>query len=315
MTLSVNRDLAPHDDPSARFLLLAGYGIVNSVLPVYISMTTSTINQVKALIQLLCSEENRTNSKLVRQRLIELGTGCVPFLEEAMNRVDLPERERLESVLQEIRWKGLEAQFGSWAEEGGDLEEGAFLLAQFRYPNMDLKKYKEILDEIAGEAQSRIKSASSSAGVVRAFCRYLFYDLGFHGSTLNYYDPDNSYINRVIDQRVGIPISLSVVMLLLAKRIGLPIAGVGLPGHFLTRYEGKGQEIYIDAFSRGRVLTKEECKKFIKAAGYGYREEYFLTSAAPQILVRMMRNLIFVYNQLKETQKVEWLSRFVETVS
>jgi regulator of sirC expression with transglutaminase-like and TPR domain len=283
------------------------------------AMITATINQVKALIQLLCTEESRTNTRLVREKLIELGNISVPFLEEALGRTDTLERERIESVLQDIRWLGLEGQFRSWAVQGSDLEEGAFLLARFCYPDLDVGQYRKVLDRMAGEVRPRIKSLRRSPDVVRTLNYHLFDHLGFHGNTVNYYDPDNSYLNQVIDQRLGIPISLSVVMLLVAKRLDLPLVGVGLPGHFLVRYEGAGQkpgpQIYIDPFNRGQVLTKEECTKFVKEAGYEYREEYFRTFASSEILVRMMRNLIFVYNRLQEAQKVEWLSRYVMAVA
>ncbi len=283
-------------------------------------MTTATLNQMKALIQLLCTEESQTNTHLVRERLVELGLTCVPILEEALAaRVDLAERERIESVLREIRWLDLEEQFRSWAEQGRDLEEGVFLLARFGYPTLDAAKYRGMLDQMATDVWPRIKSPKKSADVVRILNHHFFDDLGFHGNTVNYYDPDNSYLNRVMDQRTGIPISLSIVILLVAKRLGLSLVGVGLPGHFLVRYEEGSQktdqQTYIDTFNRGQVLTKEECTKFIKDAGYGYREEFFRTSTSTEILVRMMRNLIFVYNQLQETQKVEWLSRYVMAVT
>ncbi len=347
-------------------------------------MTLATINQVKALIQLLCAEESRTNTRLVREKIIELGTLCIPFLEEALVRADMMEHERIESVLQDIRWLDLEGQFRSWAGKGSgpseplalpgrargvgasedqhlvlphgppqiDLEEGAFLLARFCYPDLDVAKYKSALDRMAVEVKPGIKSLEKSSSarlalpvrtqglggtclpagrseerrphgpdikVVRILNDHLFNHLGFHGNTVNYYDPDNSYLNQVIDQRMGIPISLSVVMLLVAKRLGLPLVGVGLPGHFLIRYEGAGQKtdqhLYIDPFNRGQILSKEECTKFIKEAGYEYREEYFRTSTSSEILVRMMRNLIFVYNRLREIQKVEWLSRYVMAIT
>ena len=300
--------------PFGRFIFLIGCDIVGSILWVYLTMTTTTISQMRALLHLLCAEESRTNTELVRQRLIELGTDCVPFLEEALERADSPDQGRIESVLQEIRWQGLEARFRLWARQGGDLEEGAFLLAGFSYPALDISQYKGILDKMAGEVRPRIKSLRRSAEVVKVLTQYLFHEMGFHGNTVSYYDPDNSYLNQVIDRRVGIPITLSLVMWLLAKRLGLPLVGVGLPGHFLIRYEGGRNEIYIDTFNRGRVLTKEECTRFIKAAGYRYREEYFLTTTPPEVLVRMMRNLIFVYNQVKETQRVEWLSRYIEVI-
>jgi regulator of sirC expression with transglutaminase-like and TPR domain len=282
-------------------------------------MTTATINQVKALIQLLCAEESRTNTRLIREKLIEVGTPCVPFLEEALVQAGLKEHERIESVLHEIRCLDLEGQFRSWTEQGSDLEDGVFLLARFCYPDLDVAKYKGALDQMAADIKPRIKSLKRSSEVVRTLNYHLFEHLGFHGNTVNYYEPDNSYLNRVIDQRVGIPISLSVVMLLMAKRLGLPLIGVGLPGHFLVRYEGVGQKtdqhLYIDPFNQGQILTKEECTGFIKEAGYGYREEYFRTFTSLEILVRMMRNLIFVYNHLQETQKVKWLSRYVTAVT
>lgn len=309
-------------------------------------MTIATINQVKALIQLLCAEKSYTNTRLVREKLIELGTVCIPFLEEALVRADIMEHERIEPVLQDIRWLDLEGQLRSWASQGSDLEEGAFLLARFCYPDLDVAKYKGTLDRMALEVKPGIKSLKKSSSerlalpartrglgvseeqrshvppdikVVRILNDHLFNHLGFHGNTVNYYDPDNSYLNQVIDQRMGIPISLSVVMLLVAKRLGLPLVGVGLPGHFLIRYEGAGQKtdqhLYIDPFNRGQILSKEECTKFIKEAGYEYREEYFRTSTSSEILVRMMRNLIFVYNRLREIQKVEWLSRYVMAIT
>ncbi len=303
-----------------RFIFGAGCGIVSKIFVSIPAMTTATTNQMKALIQLLCAEESRTNARLVREKLIELGTICVPFLQEALVRADMMEHERIESVLQDIRWLDLEGQFRSWAGQDRDLEEGAFLLARFCYPDLDIAKYRDALDQIAVEVKPRIKSLKKSPdNVVRILNYHLFDHLDFHGNTVNYYDPDNSYLNQVIDQRLGIPISLSVLMLLVAKRLSLPLVGVGLPGHFLIRYEGPGQktdpQIYIDPFNRGQILTKEECAKFIQEAGYGHREEYFRTFTSSEILIRMMRNLIFVYNRLQEIQKVEWLSRYVMAVT
>jgi regulator of sirC expression with transglutaminase-like and TPR domain len=278
-------------------------------------MITATPNEMRALIHLLCAEESRTNTELVRQKLLELGTPCVPVLEDSLEHVDANDQERIESVLQEIRWKEIGARFQAWAAQGGDLEEGVFLLAQFSYPKLEVQRYQGILDQMAREARLRIKSLRRPAEVVGGLTQYLFYEMGFHGNTIHYYHPDNSYINRVIDQRVGIPITLSIVMLLVAKRLRLPLVGVGLPGHFVVRYEKKTQEIYIDAFNLGRVLTKEDCIKMIHTWEYHYREESFRAATPSEMLVRMMRNLIFIYHQLKETEKANWLSHYVSVIS
>lgn len=277
--------------------------------------------EIQALIKLLCVEEDPDNVGLVRQRLIDLGSHGVPLLKEFLHQGSLAERQRVDSILQEIAWKNLANQFQWWVErQGGEaqgdplgdpLEEGLFLLSQFCYPEMDVGRYRRVLDTMAEDMRLKIGPLRSSAEVVESLNHYLFEEMGFQGNTTDYHDPENSYLNRVMDRRMGIPITLSVIILLLAKRVGLPIVGVGLPGHFLTRYEGVGYEIYIDAFNRGRVMTKDECTAWLRNSGYGYREEFFLPSTPPQILSRMVRNLIFVYNRRRESLKVKWLSHYV----
>ena len=92
---------------------------------------------------------------------------------------------------------------------------------------------------------------------------YLFDELGFTGNEENYYDPENSYLNRVMDQRTGNPINLCLLYMLLARRLRLPVAGIGLPGHFICRYQSTAAEIYLDPFNRGKFLTKADCVQYL----------------------------------------------------
>ena len=105
----------------------------------------------------------------------------------------------------------------------------------------------------------RIDFNETHKEILTTINNYLFDELGFSGDEENYYDPQNSYLNRVVDRRKGNPINLSLLYLLLARRLKLPVAGIGLPGHFICRYQSTSDEIYIDAFHDGKFLTKADC--------------------------------------------------------
>ncbi len=275
----------------------------------------SARSQIDALIHLLCVEEGSDNQRLLRQKLLEMGEDCIPELRRAMGRVGSTGQAQIQSVLSEMRWAALQRRFVDWAGKGRGLEEGVFLLAEFGYPALDIGQYSGALDAMAREVRARVGRRRKGREVMETFIRYVFRDLGFSGNRHNYYDPDNSYLNRILDERVGIPISLSVLLLLVGARLRLPIVGVGLPGHFLTRFDTKAGDCYIDAFNRGRILTREECMAFVRDAGFGYREEYFVPASPVSIVARMIRNLIYVYDQLGDAARVKWLSRYVGAIA
>src|SRR5207248_2561870 len=110
---------------------------------------------------------------------------------------------------------------------------------------------------------------------------------GFGGNEDNYYDPDNSYLNRVIDRRTGNPINLCLLYLLLARRLRLPIAGIGLPGHFICRYQSSAEEIYIDAFNHGKFLTKADCVQYLLQGNHRLHEDYLAPVTPRRLMLRV----------------------------
>jgi regulator of sirC expression with transglutaminase-like and TPR domain len=119
-------------------------------------------------------------------------------------------------------------------------------------------------------------------------------------------------LNRVIDRRTGIPISLSAVYLLVGKRLGLPVYGIGMPGHFLVKYESEKYKIFIDCFNGGALLTEKNCARFLTEAGYGFEERYLQKSPTRAILTRMIKNLLAIYSKLDDPLKKARLMRFME---
>jgi len=279
-----------------------------------------TKEPLKALLSLLATEQG-VNLKIIKEKLVQLGpevVGQLRHFQTAAHAVnDDSERavmaERLGDVIEEIDGRHLLRAWRYWLEQP-DLEEGCLLLSRFAYPEMECEVYQGLLDAMAEELRAVVKHERWPDGVIRVLNHYLFTEKGFHGNTVHYYDPDNSYLNRVLDRRVGIPITLSALYLLLARRLDLPIVGIGMPSHFLVRCEVPGHDLFIDPFNGGQLLTKAECATFLINSGYGFKEQYLQPAMDQEMLVRMMRNLIYIYGERQESRKVHWLNRFVEVI-
>jgi len=270
-------------------------------------------NQIRALIRLLSDEDDRI-VRTISGRLIDIGPSAVPLLQEA--EIEQPEMaDRIASVLEEIRGSKLEDELASMAalsDEAMSLETGAFLIAHYAYPALDVARYQEQLDTMAGEVRARIGHRASGEEVVNALNRYLFTEQGFKGNAKNYYEVENSYLNCVIDRRVGIPISLSAVYLLIGQRLELPLFGIGMPGHFLVKYESDRYKIFVDCFNGGALLTEKNCARFLTEAGYGFDDKYLQKSPVRAILSRMIKNLLAIYSKSGDMEKTTRLTTFIE---
>lgn len=174
-----------------------------------------------------------------------------------------------------------------------DLAEGALLIAQTEYPDLDIGRYLARLDRMAEEAQAGFGGPDLSAAL-RRLNVYLFEEQGFRGNTEDYYDPRNSFLNDVLERRTGIPITLSVVYMEVGRRLGLTIKGVGLPGHFVVQYQQDAEPFFIDPFNRGAVLDASDCEALVaRATGRAIelQPEHFRPVGKRQILARMLLNL------------------------
>ncbi|MBX3236278.1 MAG: transglutaminase family protein [Nitrospiraceae bacterium] len=270
-------------------------------------------NQIRALIRLLGDEDERI-VRTIRGKLIDYGDCAVPLLQEA--EIEQPDMsDRIATVLEEIRGARLEEELRELVDAPGedmDLETGAFVLARYAYPMLDVPAYASLLDRMAREVREQIGNRVSGEETVKALNRYLFTECGFKGNTKNYYEVENSYLNRVIDRRTGIPISLSTVYLLIGKRLQLPVHGIGMPGHFLVKFDSDKYKVFIDCFNGGALLTEKNCARFLTEAGYGFEERFLQRSPTRAILTRMIKNLLAIYSKLDDPLKKSRLLRFVE---
>lgn len=186
-----------------------------------------------------------------------------------------------------------------------DLGHASLLIAREEYPDLDVGRYLSRLDGMAADITRRMKEGEGPRSRVAHLNRLLFEELGFHGNREEYFDPRNSFLNDVLDRRIGIPITLSTVYLEVGRRIGCPLAGVAFPGHFLVRLEGVpgSPDIFIDPFNGGRLLTEEDCQALLREMYKGqleYRPEFLRRARNREILERMINNLKGIYQQRRD---------------
>lgn len=198
------------------------------------------------------------------------------------------------------------AQLVQGPEAAIDLAQVALLIAKEEYPDLDVALYLARLDAMGEEVQRLADGSLDPHRLIAALNEHLFQQLGFRGNPENYYDPKNSFLNEVLDRRTGIPITLSAVYLEVARRIGFPLHGVNMPGHFLVKYEGRDEEIVVDPFGGGRILSDPDYQRILDRITDGklcFERGMLATLGTRQILARMLTNLKAIYFNNQEYAK------------
>jgi len=195
------------------------------------------------------------------------------------------------------------------AREEIPLVETALAIAEEEYPGLTEQAYLARIEELAASARRRLPARRTSADGLRAVRQVLFEEAGFRGNEADYYDPRNSFLNEVLDRKLGIPISLSVLFLAVARQVGLTVEGVPFPGHFLVKHRAAGRELFIDPYRGGELLTAADCAERYRALthGKGAFDPRFLEAAStPQILGRMLHNLKKIYAERGDDLRALW---------
>jgi regulator of sirC expression with transglutaminase-like and TPR domain len=187
-----------------------------------------------------------------------------------------------------------------------DLAEAALVIAQEEYPKLEVAHYLSCLDGMGAEVRARVGSVEDPHRLIAALGDYLFREQGFHGNSDDYYDPRNSFLNDVLDRRIGIPITLSAVYMEVGRRLGLRLHGVGMPGHFLVKYVGADEEILIDPFNGGALLSHADCQRILDRIYQGkvaFEPRFLAAVGTRQILSRMLNNLKATYFKKQDFAK------------
>jgi regulator of sirC expression with transglutaminase-like and TPR domain len=199
-----------------------------------------------------------------------------------------------------------------------NLAKAALYIAQIEYPELDIDRYLDTLQKMAQAVAQRLPETRYPLKVIQIVNEYLYTDLHFCGNDNDYYNPRNSFLNDVIDRRTGIPITLALVYLEIAKQIDFPMVGIGMPGHFLIRPNVEDSEIFVDAFDRGEILFVEDCRqKLINI----YQQnipilppEILQPVTNRQILLRILNNLQSIYLNQPDFDKALTIRTWIEAL-
>ncbi len=230
--------------------------------------------------------------------LLPLGEPAIEYMAAESER--LQQKARRLKLLSEdlhraaVRRELLAALRPADAGQAPDLLTCALLVARIDNSDVDAAGYVQRVDRMAAEISGRLPADATESARLAELDRWLFEELGFRGSRFEYDTASNSYLNEVIDDREGIPISLSVLYMELAKRLNLKVSGVGLPGHFVVRFEPQsgGESQMIDVFERGRRMSEDDIRRIIAAAGFPDQPRFRESRTSAEIIERMVNNLL-----------------------
>ena len=250
------------------------------------------LEQRQALLRLLGDDDPATVD-LVKTQLSQAGAESLPELQILLHEANPAAALQLRDVIAEIEERDAAAIFGDFCtnfDEQVTLEDAVWRLAAAFSPGDAFVEPRQLLDKWGAEVARRLRKASTALDRVETLSEYLSEEVRLRGNEEDYYNLDNSLLPQVIESGLGIPISLSIVYILVARRAGLWLEGVGLPGHFMVRHE----EIFFDPFHGGCRVSLDECRALMRQQNLTLRPEHLLAATPRQILLRALTNIYYV---------------------
>jgi regulator of sirC expression with transglutaminase-like and TPR domain len=283
-------------------------------------------NEIQALINLIDDPDEGIYNQ-VRDRIVSLGTPVVATLERAWELDDLGDlfRNRIEDILHTIHLDVTFRRLETWYAAGGeDLLEGALIVCRYRYPELDEYRVKSKLAALRQDIWLELNDQLTAFEKVRVFNHIFFQVHGYRGNKRNYHAPQNSYINEVLDSKQGNPLSLAIIYQVLAEELDLPLRGVNLPNHFVLAWQDAaptdepaaqpGVLFYVNAFSQGDILGRNEILEFLKKLNLPAEDSFFIPCSNVEIVRRQLHNLLNSYQKLNDPDRVEDLQRLLSAV-
>ncbi len=259
---------------------------------------------VQALVNLLADNDPAIRARVVAH-LTRAGERAVAALESAACTATHPDRiaEALTAIHRENALQRL-ARFRT-LEPSGLVETGALLVARVIDPGIDADEVLRFLDALADAAPDPMRAADPQQAL-QALATYMHAVWKFDGAHTDYPNPANSLLDQVVTRRTGLPITLSVVYLAVARRVGMPLEGVGLPAHFVLRHPGAQDRRYLDPFNRARLLTEADCEEIVHTHGFALRPEHLASVSPQEIAARICRNLILAYRRQRDVEREDF---------
>lgn len=282
--------------------------------------------ELLSLIALL-DDEDEEIVQHVEDKLLSMGTDVVAVLENEWGSVsNMLHQQKIENIIHRIQFEDQLENLRSWSKsEDQDLLEGLYIIARYRYPDLNKQTIINEIDRIRLDIWLELNYDLTAYEKIRIMNHVIYTVHGFKGNTDQYHDPKNSFINNVLESKRGNPIMLAVVYMLVAQRLNIPVYGVNLPQHFVLGYKDESSAIdisdafnqtmhyekhrgkilfYINAFNNGSVFSKANLEQFLRQIQIEPRMEFFEPCSNIDIIKRVLRNLAVAYEKSNKLQKV-----------
>lgn len=259
-----------------------------------------------ALVSLLEDDDTEV-SRHVEEKIMSLGEKVIPFLEKQWETsFDATIQRKIEDMIHSLQYDQLKARLQKWKDEGAEsLAEGMWLITTYQYPDVTLEELNQEIEQIYYKVWTELSDDLHPYDKVKIINGILFQSLKFRANTKNFHSPNNSFIKAVLESKKGNPILLSVIYILIAERLGLPVYGVNLPNLFIITYKTEELQFYVNPFNRGLIFSKKDIDNFVANLNLTPKDIYYQPCSNEDIIKRVLRNLILSYEKLDEHDKSE----------
>jgi regulator of sirC expression with transglutaminase-like and TPR domain len=263
-------------------------------------------SELKALVSLLDDEDKQVSSH-VEEKILSIGKQAIPFLEQEWeSNLNPTVQNRIEELIHTLQYELLKERLRDWYNsKDHDLLTGMWIVATFQYPDLELEKLRQELEQIYYETWLEFRPDLYAFDQIKVINSVLFNKLKFGANTKNFHSPGNSMINVVLESRKGNPITLCVIYMLVAQKLKLPVSGVNLPNLFILTYKDEKHQFYINAFNRGLIFSKQDIENYINELHLVPQKSFFESCDSVEIIRRALRNLVMSFEKMGEHAKAE----------
>ncbi len=275
-----------------------------------------TENELKALVSLLDDEDKQITAH-VEEKIMSLGTEAIPFLEkEWESNLSPTVQSRIEELIHTLQYDLVKERLKNWHEsKDQDLLTGMWIIATYQYPDIELEKLKQELEQIYYETWLEFRPDLYAFDQIKVINSVIFNKLKFGANTKNFHSPGNSMINVVLETRKGNPITLCVIYMLVAQKLKLPVSGVNLPNLFILTYKDDNHQFYINTFNRGLIFSKQDIENYINELHLVPQTSFFETCGNLEIIRRALRNLVMSFEKMGEHAKADEVKMLLIEIS
>lgn len=281
------------------------------------------LGEIDALVKLLDDPDDEVFAK-VQERLLLYGDEVIASLEQAWeNTLDTLLQERIENIVHTIQFINVKEDLNLWYQSGAfDLLQGALIINRYQFPDLDEQAIIIQIENIKTEVWTGLQYEMSSIEKIKLINHVFYNQFGFSGNTKNHRDPQNSYLNQVLDSKKGNQISLAIIYSTIAQKLDIPVYGVNLPQHFILGYidetnADREQAVlfYINAFNKGAIFGKHDVDQFLRQLNLEPQPGFYAPCSNAEIIRRVLRNLISAYENQGSTEKVAELKELQEILT